>query len=222
MKISVLGTGSVGRTLAARLDGLGHDVVVGTRDTRRTLGRGDSAYAAWQQEHPRVRLSPFAEAGAHGEIVLNALAGIQSLAALEAIGQEVLAGKVLLDLALPLDLSNGLPPTLVVANDDSLGEQIQRALPGTRVVKSLNSMAVSVMVDPGRVPGEHVVFVSGDDDRAKQAVTGLLQELGWSAGSIIDLGGIETSRAVEMYSQLFFALYARFGSFDFNIALARG
>jgi predicted dinucleotide-binding enzyme len=72
------------------------------------------------------------------------------------------------------------------------------------------------------VPGEHVVFVTGDDDRAKQAVTGLLRQMGWPAESIIDLGGIETSRAVEMYSQLFFALYARFGSFDFNIALARG
>lgn len=139
MRIGVLGTGMVGRAISGKLRELGHDVQVGSR----TAGEGKV---------------PFAEAAAYGEVVFNCTAGGESLDALAAAGAENLAGKLLVDVSNPLDFSGG-GPALLVANTDSLGEQIQRAVPEARVVKSLNTMNCRVMVDPGCVPGDHVVFV---------------------------------------------------------------
>ncbi|WP_066042333.1 NADPH-dependent F420 reductase [Herbiconiux solani] len=219
MKIAVLGTGMVGRALAGRLADLGHEVAVGTRDVADTLSSEE--YASWQEGHPTVVLRPFREVGEFGDVVLNAVAGIHALAALEAVGAAALSGKVLLDLAIPLDLSAGLPPTLTTANTDSLGEQIQAAFPDALVVKSLHTVYYEVMIDPARVPGEHSIFVAGNDEAAKTMVSGILEQFGWPAGSIIDLGDITAARATEMYSRLFFALYGRLGSFDFNINVVR-
>ncbi len=228
MKISVLGTGMVGRALAGRLAGLGHDVVIGTRDVEQTLARTEPSdargvlpYAEWQRANPHVRLVPFAAAGAHAEIVVNATAGAVSLAALAEVGAENLAGKVLLDLALPLERSEGIP-RLLVAHTDSLGEQIQRAFPEARVVKTLHTVFVQVMIEPGRVPGRHNIFVAGDDDGAKATVRGLLAEFGWPDDSVIDLGGIGAARAAEMYAPLYFTLAHVLGTYDFNIAVVRG
>lgn len=227
MKIAVIGTGMVGRGLAGALADLGHDVVIGTRNPKRTLARtepdamGTPAYPHWQAEHPEVSLLTLPEAGAHGEVVLNATNGQNALAALQGVGAEVLAGKILLDLALPLDLSQGLPPTLTIANTDSLGEQIQRAYPETRVVKSLTSVYYQVMTDPSRVPGPHSIFVAGNNAEAKQRIQELLTQFGWPADSVIDLGDITGARGVEMYSRLFFTLYNAFGTFDFNINVTR-
>ncbi|MEA5456935.1 NAD(P)-binding domain-containing protein [Sinomonas sp. JGH33] len=228
MKIAVLGTGKVGRVLAARLAGLGHDVVIGTRDPGRTMGRtepddtGALPYAQWQAEHPDVRLLAFPDAGAHAEVVVNATRGAVSLDALNAVGADNLGGKVVLDLALPLDFSDGMPPTLTVANTDSLGEQVQCAFPNARVVKSLTSVFCEVMVDPGRIPGEHSIFLAGNDDVAKKTVQGILDQFGWPAESILDLGDITGARAVEMYSRLFFTLAEMFGSFELNINVIPG
>lgn len=227
MKIAIIGTGMVGRGLAARLAGLGHDVVIGTRSVEETLARtvpdgvGTPPFAQWQQDNPEVRLVALPDAGAHGDVVINAANGQNALAALEGVGAGPLAGKVLLDLALPLDLSEGFPPTLTISNTDSLGEQIQRAYPDTRVVKSLNSVYYQVMIDPSRVPGPHSIFVAGNDSDAKRTVDALLGEFGWPAESIIDLGDITGARGVEMYARLFFTLYNAFGTFDFNINVTR-
>ena len=219
MKIAVLGTGMVGRALAGRLAELGHDVAVGTRDVADT--RRSTDYSAWQEQHPTVPLLTFREAGEFGDVILNAVAGAHALPALEIVGAAALAGKVLLDLAIPLDLSAGLPPMLTTANRDSLGEQIQAAFPDAFVVKSLHTVYYEVMIDPGRVPGEHSIFVAGNDPAAKTTVTGILEQFGWPTGSIIDLGDIAAARATEMYSRLFFALYGRLGTFDFNINVVR-
>lgn len=227
MKIAVIGTGMVGRGLAGRLAQAGHEVVIGTRDVEQTLARtepdamGTPPYHEWQQDHPDIRLLPFAQAGAFAEVILNASAGAKSLEALDAVGAANLDGKVLLDLAIPLDLSQGLPPTLLVANDDSLGEQIQRAFPGSRVVKSLHTMFFEIMIDPGRVPGDHTIFVAGEDATAKETVSELLRDLGWPRDSIIDLGGIRAARGTEMYSRLYFDLVGVFGDFNFNISVNR-
>jgi 8-hydroxy-5-deazaflavin:NADPH oxidoreductase len=222
MRIAVLGTGVVGRTLAARLDGLGHDVVIGTRDPRATMARtepggfGTAPYPDWQAGHPQVRLMSFADAAGFAELLLNATSGAAAMAALVAAGEPGLAGKVLIDVSNPLDFSRGMPPTLDPVNTDSLGEQIQRAFPATRVVKALNTMNCQVMVDPGRVPGEHNVFLCGDDAAAKAAAAELIASFGWPAGSVIDLGDISAARGTEMLLPLWLRLMGSFGHADFN------
>ena len=140
---------------------------------------------------------------------------------LEAAGRENLRGKVLVDVANPLDFSKGFPPSLSVCNTDSLGEQIQRTFPEVRVVKSLNTMNCGIMDDPGSLRGDHVVFVSGNDEGAKTQVKQLLGSFGWGDRQIIDLGDITTSRGTEMYLPLWLELYGALGTGSFNINVAR-
>jgi 8-hydroxy-5-deazaflavin:NADPH oxidoreductase len=226
MNIAVLGTGTVGRTIAGKLSELGHVVVVGTRDPQATVARtesdamGNPPYSAWQAENPAIRLAPFAEAAASGELVVLATSGSGALDALTRAGAENLAGKVLLDISNPLDGSQGFPPTLFVKDTDSLAEQLQRAFPAARVVKSLNTMTAAVMVDPGRVSGgEHSVFVSGDDAEAKQTVASLLEDFGHT--DVIDLGDLSTARGAEMYLPLWLRLMGSLGTPFFNIKVVR-
>jgi 8-hydroxy-5-deazaflavin:NADPH oxidoreductase len=226
MDIAVLGTGSVGRTLAGKLSELGHVVVVGTRDPEATLARAESdamgnpPYSVWQADHPAVRLAPFAEAAASGELVVNATGGGGSLDALAQAGEQNLAGKVLLDVSNPLDFSQGFPPTLSVKDTDSLAEQIQRAFPEVRVVKTRNTMTAAVMVDPGRVGGgDHSVFVSGNDPEAKQTVVSLLADFGHT--DVIDLGDLSTARGAEMYLPLWLRVMGAVGTPFFNIKVVR-
>jgi hypothetical protein len=226
MKIAVLGTGTVGRTIAGKLSGLDHEVVVGTRDPDATLARtdtdamGNPPYASWQADHPAVRLAPFAAAAASGDLVVNATGGAGALDALTQAGEANLAGKVLLDVSNPLDFSQGFPPSLFVKDTDSLAEQIQRAFPEARVVKSLNTMTAAVMVDPGRVGGGgHTVFVSGNDPEAKQTVVSLLEAFGHT--DVIDLGDLSTARGVEMYLPLWLRMMGAVGTPYFNIKVVR-
>jgi len=222
MRYAVLGTGIVGRTIAAKLASLGHEVVIGTRDPQATLARtepdgmGNPPFAAWQADHTDVQLKPFAEAAALGETIVNPTAGTAALTALDAAGGANLTGKVVIDVANPLDFSAGMPPTLDPVNTDSLGEQIQRAFPEAKVVKTLNTMTCSVMVEPARVAGEHNVFVSGEDTGAKKHVTELLVSFGWPERSVIDLGGIETARGTEMLLPIWLRLMGTLGHADFN------
>ncbi len=123
----------------------------------------------WHAAHRGIDVATFADAAAGADLVVNATNGAGSLEALTAAGAENLAGKVLMDIANPLDFSHGFPPSLNPVNTDSLGEQIQRAFPEARVVKTLNTMTASVMVDPASVAGgDHSVFVSGNDAAAKE------------------------------------------------------
>jgi 8-hydroxy-5-deazaflavin:NADPH oxidoreductase len=224
VEIAVLGTGTVGRALAARLSELGHAVTVGTRDPAATLARTEGAsdgmaFAAWAAAHPTVRLGTFAEAATGAAVVVNASNGRASLDVLAAAGAEQLAGTVLLDVANPLDFSGGFPPTLLVRDTDSLGEQIQRAFPDARVVKALNTMTASLMVDPGSLPAESTVFVCGDDADAKQLVRALLAELGHT--DVLDLGGIDSARGTEMYLPLWLRIMGALGTASFNVRVVR-
>ncbi|MBT2481938.1 NADPH-dependent F420 reductase [Streptomyces sp. ISL-94] len=214
MRYAVLGTGIAGRTLAARLASLGHEVVIGTRDPEATAGRAE--YAEWQALEPQVRLAGFAEAARDGDTLVNATGGQVSIAALTAADADHLDGKILIDVANPLDFSRGFPPILDPVDTDSLGELIQRTFPGLRVVKTLNTMNCRIMVDPGRVAGEHHVFLSGDDADAKKAVRALLHSFGWRERSILDLGGIETARGAEMLLPVWLRLMGALGHTDFN------
>lgn len=159
----------------------------------------------------------FAEATAGADLVVHAGSGTAALELLEQAGD--LAGTVLLDISNPLDFSAGFPPTLAVKDTDSLAEQLQRALPDTRVVKSLNTLTAELMVHPERLPEPTSVFVSGDDAEAKRLVTDLLTELGHR--DVIDLGGIETARGAEMWLPLWLRLMGALGTAEFNLKIVR-
>jgi 8-hydroxy-5-deazaflavin:NADPH oxidoreductase len=216
MEIGVLGTGMVGQAIATKLASLGHEIRMGSRKA------GNEDAVAWVTEAGKgASEGTFADAAQFGELVVNCTAGVASVDALTAAGADNLAGKVLVDIANPLDFSLGMPPALAICNDDSLGERIQATFPEARVVKTLNTMNCQVMVDPARVPGEHGVFVSGDDDSAKREVTALLGGFGWPEERIIDLGGISTARGTEMYLPLWLSLYGQLQTGDFNIGVVR-
>ena len=214
MRIGVLGTGIVGRTLGSALLRSGHEVRLGSRTA------GNEAAVAWAAEvgdaGPASEGS-FADAAGFGELVINATAGATSLDALSLAGGEQLAGKVLVDVANPLDFSQGMPPRLSVCNGDSLGEQIQRAYRDVRVVKTLNTVTAAVMVDPGLVEGTHTIFMAGDDAAAKAQAGELLREFGWPQESILDLGDISAARGMEMYLPLWLRLYNATGTAVLNV-----
>ncbi|MFJ7068120.1 NADPH-dependent F420 reductase [Streptomyces sp. NPDC101115] len=214
MRIAVLGTGEAGRRLASKLVSLGHEVTLGSRSAENPGAR------EWAAEH-RAAHGTFAAAAAGAELVVNATGGLVSLAALKAAGAENLEGKVLVDVANPLDFSQGMPPKVLTPDGGSLAEQIQRTFPGARVVKTLNTMTNTIMVDPGRIPGDHVVFVCGDDAEAKEVVTGLLRSFGWPGERILDLGDLSGARATELVLPLWLRLYGTFGTAEFNFAVPR-
>ncbi|MDQ3822840.1 MAG: NAD(P)-binding domain-containing protein [Actinomycetota bacterium] len=216
MRIGVLGTGSVGRTLASKLVDLGHEVRLGSRDAANEKAQ---EWAAASGE--RASAGTFADAAGFGELVFNCTAGAASLEALELAGDDALGGKVVVDVANPLDFSRGMPPTLTVCNTDSLGEQIQRRFSDARVVKALNTVNHQVMVDPGRVPGEHDLFVCGDDEAAKAQVVDLLETFGWPRERIVDLGGIDGARGMEMYLPLWVRMLGVFGTPHLNVRVVR-
>jgi len=202
MRIGVLGTGMVGRAIAGRLAALGHDVRVGSRTA------GDGAVE-------------FADAAAHGELLFNCTSGAGSLEALTAAGERNLAGKTLIDVSNPLDFSSG-GPALFTTSTESLGERIQAAFPDARVVKSLNTVNCNLMVDPASLPGDHVIFVCGNEEAAKAQARDLLGELGWPPERVIDLGDITGARGAEMYVMLWVRLWGVVGSAHFNVALLSG
>ncbi len=214
MKIGILGSGMVGQAIGAKLIELGHNVVVGTRDPGKLqewLGKVGG----------KARAASFADAAAHGEIVFNCTAGVGSLEALKLAGERNLRGKVLLDVSNPLDFSKGMPPTLSLCNTDSVGEQIQRAFPGVRVVKTLNTVNCHLMVNPSQLAGgDHDIFVSGNDAAAKAQVTEILKTwFGWK--NVIDLGDITTARGVEMYLPLWLRLWGALQTPALNLKIVR-
>lgn len=201
--------------------------MIGTRDVQVTLARrepdgmGNQPFAIWQQSHPGIELGTFAQAAAHGEALVNVTLGGASLDVLRAAGSENLNGKILMDISNPLDFSHGMPPSLLVSNTDSLGEQIQRAFPGLRVVKTLNTLTAHLMANPRELAdGDHHIFVCGNDAQAKAAVTGYLRDwFGWK--EVIDLGDITSARGVEMYLPLWLRLWGALQTPMFNIKIVR-
>ncbi len=203
MKIGILGTGMVGRTLARDLVAAGHGVTLGTRDPQ----------APRDPVPEGVGVAMFAEAATGADLVINALNGQACEHVLGGLS-EVLQGATLLDLSNALDFSAGFPPTLFTTQTESLAERLQRALPGTHVVKSLNTLTAPLMLNPGALPAATTVFLSGDDAGAKQQVRDLLASFGWQ--QIVDLGGIETARGTEMMMPMWLQVMQTLGSPMFN------
>jgi 8-hydroxy-5-deazaflavin:NADPH oxidoreductase len=211
MKIGVLGTGMVGATIATKLIELGQEVMMGSRNA------GSEKAVTWAQaKGANASQGAYAQAARFGEILFNCTQGTASVEALQTAGADNLKGKILIDVANPLDFSHGAPPTLSICNTDSLGELIQRTFPETNVVKTLNTVNCGVMVNPALVQGDHDIFVCGNDAGAKARVAELLKQwFGWR--SVIDLGDISAARATEQMMPIWLRLYGVLGVPHFNV-----
>ncbi|MEZ4465084.1 MAG: NAD(P)-binding domain-containing protein [bacterium] len=214
MRIAILGTGMVGRALASALVARGHEVAMGARKA------GNPTAEAWAAgAGAAASAGSFADAVVGADVVFLAVKGEHAQGVLGMVGAELLAGKVVVDITNPLDFSKGMPPSLFVSNTDSLAEQLQRAHPEARFVKTLNTLNADLMVDPGRLPEPTAVFLSGDDAAAKATVRGLLEGFGWQ--QIIDLGGLATARGTEAWLPLWIRLWGALGTASFNLRIVR-
>ncbi|MGE5741800.1 MAG: NADPH-dependent F420 reductase, partial [Candidatus Aminicenantes bacterium RBG_16_66_30] len=226
MKIGILGTGVVGKTLGSALSRRGHDVMLGTRDVRRKLDEKPtevepSAFRDWLSKNKKIRLGSFAETAAHGELLINATAGHGSINALSKVKPVDLKNKILIDISNPLGPSGEGPVKLFVSNDDSLAEMIQRAHPGVLVVKSLNTVTAYLQANPaGLAGGDHDIFVAGNDPAARDRVARFLrEEFGWR--TVIDLGDLTAARGLEMMILAWIKIWEALGTSDFNYKIVR-
>jgi predicted dinucleotide-binding enzyme len=203
MNIAVLGTGSVGSTIGSKLIDLGHSVMMGSR-----TANNDKA-GSWVANHANNASSgTFSEAASFGHLIINCTAGTASMEVLQLAGEENIAGKVLIDIANPLDFSKGFPPSLSIVNTNSLAEEIQKTYPTIQVVKALNTMWAGLMVNPSLINGgDHSTFICGNDPEAKSITTQLLKSFGWEENNIIDLGDISKASGLEMYLALWLCMY---------------
>jgi 8-hydroxy-5-deazaflavin:NADPH oxidoreductase len=223
MKIGIIGSGVVAQTLGARLIELGHDVALGTRDPSKLDDKKNMAGSLrdWLGKvENKGRVLSFKQAAAHGEILINATHGQVSVEALQMADVGKLGSKVLVDVANELDFSKGMPPAVLSSQEHCLAERIQSAFPNLRVVKSLNTMAATVMVNPRALKdGEHTVFVAGNDRDAKATVSELLKSFGWT--DILDLGAVSAARGPEMYLALWVRTYGALQNANINIKVQR-
>ena len=207
----------MGQTIGHKLVQLGHQLMMGSR-----TAQNEKALTFVNQHPQHASAGTFEQAAGFGEIVFNCTSGLGSLNALQLAKAENLANKVLIDLANPLDFSNGMPPSLAICNTHSLGEEIQNHFPETKVVKTLNTMWCGLMVNPQLVNGgDHNVFVCGNDANAKAQVKDLLISFGWANHLIIDLGDLSKARGTEMYLPLWLSLFGHLKTSAFNLKVVQ-
>ena len=228
MKIAIIGTGTVGQTIASKLITLGHHVMIGTRNVSEKLAStakdayGNPPFAEWYSTNSNVKLGTFAEAASFGEMVFNATQGVTSVNALKHAGEENFTGKIIIDISNPLDFSKGMPPGLLpeLSNTNSLGEEIQKKFSDSKVVKTLNTMWCGIMANPAMIGnGGHVNYICGNDTDAKLKVKLLLNEFGWKNENILDLGDITAARGTEAVLPLWLRIMGTIqnGAFNFKI-----
>ncbi|HEX6096614.1 MAG TPA: NAD(P)-binding domain-containing protein [Thermoanaerobaculia bacterium] len=186
VRVGILGSGDVGRVLAAGFAGLGHDVKIGSRDPQKLADWAEAA-------GPHVSTGTFAETARFGDILVLATLGVATEEAIRLAGVDAFEGKVVIDATNPLDFSTGAP-RLSIGHTDSLGEVIQRLLPRTRVVKAFNTVGNALMINPQLPGGPPDMFICGNDEDAKKIVTQICKHFGWG---VVDIGGIEGSRHLE-------------------------
>jgi 8-hydroxy-5-deazaflavin:NADPH oxidoreductase len=217
MKIAVLGTGMVGETIGARLVELGHEVKMGSRSSN-----NEKAVEWAKKVGSKGSYGTFADAASFANIIFNCTKGETTIQAITLAGEANLKGKVLIDISNPLDFSKGMPPSLSIVNTDSLGETIQRTFPDLKVVKTLNTLTCTLMVNPKLLSnGDHDVFMSGNDAEAKTAVKQLLNEFGWENNHVIDMGDITTARGTEQLLPIWIRLYGTLGTPNFNFKIVK-
>ena len=216
MKIAILGTGMVGNAIGTRLIELGHNVMMGSRT------KNNEKATAWASNAGnKASTGTFSEAAAFGEIIFNCTKGEVSIEALKQAGENNMKGKTLIDLANPLDFSQGMPPTLIpeLCNTNSLGEEIQKTFPSVNVVKTLNTMNCNLMVNASLVPGDHDVFVCGNNENAKTQTKEVLVCFGWK--NTVDLGDIKAARATEKLLPIWLKLWGVYQTPNFNFKIVK-
>lgn len=228
MNVAVIGTGAVGQAMSKKFVELGHLVFMGTRNVEQSLNRkekdawGTPGIGSWIKENPQVELTTFREAAEKGrDLLVFAINGMAAMDSLKSIGDELLTGRTMMDISNPLDFSKGFPPTLSICNTESLGEKIQNAYPQLKLVKTLNSVSHSIMINPQMIEGDHVVFICGNDAGAKQEISSVLEDFGWKYQNIVDLGDITSSRGTEMTLPLWTRLMGKFQTSLFNMNIVR-
>jgi len=230
MKTAVFGTGNVGQTIAAKLVNLGYEVFIGTRDVNEAKSRtepdryGSPGFGTWLGSNTRVKLGTFAEAASFGEMLVNATSGSASVKAFKSAKYDDLKGKIIIDIANPLDFSRGIPPSLIpsLSNTNSLGEELQKEFPESKVVKTLNTMWCGLMVNPGMLGGgDHVNYLCGNDPEAKIKVRELLKKFGWKEENLLDLGDITSSRGTEAVLPIWLRIMGTIGSGAFNFKIVK-
>jgi predicted dinucleotide-binding enzyme len=230
MKIAIIGTGTVGQTIASKLIELGYDVMLGTRNVKEKLSAkekdsyGNPPFSEWNKLNARAKLGTFEEAAAYGEMIINATHGGSSISALKLAGAKNLSGKILIDISNPLDFSKGMPPSLLpgLHNTNSLGEEIQKTFPDTKVVKTLNTMWCGLMVNPDMIgKGDHINYISGNDTDARAEVKKLLKKFGWKDESLLDLGDITAARSTESLLPIWLRVMGVIKTGAFNFRLVR-
>jgi 8-hydroxy-5-deazaflavin:NADPH oxidoreductase len=214
-RVGVLGSGEVGRRLAAGFRSCDHDVMIGARDPAKPELRewlsGDGA---------GVTAGTFAQVAEHGELLVLAVLGNAAEDAIADAGAQNFGGKVVIDAMNPLDFSGGFPPKLSISGEDSLGERVQRALPDAKVVKAFNTIGSPYFVEPRFSEGKPTMLIAGDDDGAKRTVGGVLDDFGWS--DVVDIGGIEGSRELEAICIAWVKIGGARGSWDHGFKLLVG
>lgn len=214
MKISVLGTGMVGQTIATKLGETGHEVMVGSRD------RNNPKAKEWIKKVTKVSLGTFEESAKFGDLMFNCTLGAATLQALDLANAQSLGSKILIDTSNPLHFSKDNEPSLFACNTDSLAEQIQKTYPNLKVVKTLNTLTAMLMVHPDLLPGKHNLFIAGNDSMAKKDVRLLLcNSFGWKEDSFLDLGDITGSRAAEMMILMWIRLWGYYQNPVFNFSI---
>ena len=220
MNIGVLGTGVVGETIATALTEKGHNVRMGSR-----TANNEKATAWVKRSNNHATQGDFNDAAAFGEIVFLCLNGAYTLDAVRSIEPDSVNGKIVIDLTNPLDFSKGMPPRLIegLNNSTSLGEQVQKALPGARVVKTFNTLNCNVMVNPKLVNnGDHTLFICGNDGDSKNKVKHFLVDtFNWQPENLLDMGGIVASRGTEAYVPFWVMMMQAMGSPMFNIKVVK-
>lgn len=215
MKIAVLGTGAVGITVASKLVELGHQVMIGSRSST-----NEKANQFANQFDSNASNGTFEEAADFGEIIFNCIKGEFAIEALRLAGKGI-ENKILIDVTIPVDSSKGAPLSLItdLCNTNSLGEEIQKHFPNTKVVKTLNTMWNTLMIRPEILQnGDHTNFICGNDDKAKNIVKNLLKEFGWKEESILDLGDIVGARGTEATILLWLRIWgATLGTFSLKV-----
>jgi predicted dinucleotide-binding enzyme len=217
MNIAILGTGMVGNTLGTKLVEVGHQIMMGSRTANSSAGQ------EWLKSvDGKGKIGTFADAAAFAEIVFDCTNGANSLQALRQAGAANLSDKILIHVSNPLDFSTGAP-TLTVCNTDSLGEQVQREFPDARVVKVFNTVNCDVMVQPSLIPGDHTLFICGNDAEAKSQVkTWICEWFAWKNNSFFDLGDITGSRGMEMWMPIWLRMFGILGHPHFNLQIKVG